>query len=162
MLLVVSGPLWVNFISLLFSSFWYPGCTYYVSFVTNFGDSGFIFQERWEDIGRFWGEWNDPSCMCEGSFCLLNNMESWRLTEQCGLKCNNVVCTRTVAFKMERNRWSDLDDIEGRAERGTDRLYVGVRQKCIQAFKMEPKYLLIEWLKIWCYLLLRELLILIL
>ena len=54
---------------------------------------------------------------------------------------NRVVCTRMVAFKVGREKLSDFGDTEDRAERCADRLYVGVRQKCIQAFKMAANYL---------------------
>lgn len=45
------------------------------------------------------------------------------------------------ACKVGTGKLSDFGDTEDRDERCADRLYVGVRQKCIQAFKMAAKYL---------------------
>lgn len=46
-----------------------------------------------------------------------------------------------VAFKVGTDKLSDFGDTEDRAERCAYRLYVGVRPKGIQAFKMAAKYL---------------------
>lgn len=54
---------------------------------------------------------------------------------------NRVVSTRMEACKVGTGKLSDFGDTEDRDERCADRLYVGVRQKCIQAFKMAAKYL---------------------
>lgn len=42
---------------------------------------------------------------------------------------NKVVCTRMVAFKVGRDKWSDFGDIEGRAERCSDKIVCGCETK---------------------------------